>query len=238
MGVTEWAKWGVGWSGLAAQCPPFIDVKGWSAEPGWLQDSSVFALVVMKDWKCQTTGNGAAIECLSRRAEYHSSVLSWGTAGARKVDHHRVGLEADKNHTHLSSSSYSSNEDGEEESSDEDDIMSVQLTRKAPPGLLHRFQEAKQQTDYGNDNCWDSSRHSNPSSFWSSLLFNPNSPAFHQMSSSVIFNPTPFGFDDCFYGPTCSFPQSFQDHSNLGESDDRDPGEGGGYDDDFGGLSP
>ncbi|KAA1071417.1 hypothetical protein PGT21_006615 [Puccinia graminis f. sp. tritici] len=75
-----------------------------------------------------------------------------------------VGLEADEHHTHSSSSSSSSNEDGEEESSDEDKIMSVQSTRKAPPGLLHRFQEAKQQTDYGDDNCWDSSRHSNPSS--------------------------------------------------------------------------
>ncbi|KAA1068468.1 hypothetical protein PGT21_024383 [Puccinia graminis f. sp. tritici] len=127
--------------------------------------------------------------------------------------------------------------DGEEEGSDEDEMMSVQSTRKAPPGLLHRFQEPKQQTDYGDDDCWDSSRHSDPSSFRSSLLSNPNSPAFHQMSSSsVISNPTPFGFDDRFDAPTRSFPQSFQDHSNLDESDDRGPGEGGGFDDDFGGL--
>lgn len=89
-----------------------------------------------------------------------------------------------------------------------------------------RAGEAPKTSNYDQDQ-WDSSRASDPSSFRPSRLSDPSSnPPY---AASIISNPTPFGFDDRFDAPPHAFPQRFEDPDQSGDHP-------GGFDDDFGAL--
>ncbi|PLW08492.1 hypothetical protein PCANC_22029 [Puccinia coronata f. sp. avenae] len=113
---------------------------------------------------------------------------------------------------------------GSNDDENDDEEENESTTRAAAAAAAERRERAARRdqelrhSDYDQDQ-WDSTRASDPSSFRDSRL----------ADRAVISNPTPFGFDDRFDAPSRAFPQRFAD----ADQSDYDPG---GFDDDFGAL--